>query len=145
MTAPRIKGQEVTVGWTSPEGDVEGLADVLSFTSTSAMEILEEEYLGQTAKSYDDIYHGEEGEAELHLSSAAWIVLQERIIDRAQRRTPAGGSFTATATYQLPDGTRVRITYEDLFWGAMPLSSDTRTAYVKLSLSWKCAQARRIL
>lgn len=140
----RIKGQEVSLGFTSPEGDVEGLDDVLTFSSESILEILEEEYLGQTAKQYDDIYHGEEGTAEMHLSTIDWLTLEQRIIARAQRRAPAAGVFSATVSYQFPDGFQARITFEDIKWGPIPKSVDTRSNYVKLSLTWKCSEARRI-
>ena len=53
--AQRIKGQEVVLGFTSPDGDQDGIEDVISFEAELDIEMLQERYLGETADRYDDI------------------------------------------------------------------------------------------
>jgi hypothetical protein len=141
----RIKGQEVVIGFTNPEGDQDGLTDITSFEAELDIETLQEGYLGETADRYDELYHGVSGQAELHLQTADYFRFTERVQDRAERRTPSGGTFTATATFAFPNGTRARVTFEDIFFGAFPLRVPARGEYVTVTISWKCQRIRRVL
>lgn len=141
----RIKGQETVLGFTNPDGDQQGLDSVLSFEAELDLEILEEGYLGETANRFDDIYKGVSGQVELHLETSEYFRFTERVQDRAERRTPAGGVFTASSTFQFPNGQRARITFEDIFFGAMPVSAPSRSEYVKATIQWKCSRIRRVL
>lgn len=143
--AQRIKGQEVVVGFTSPDGDQDGLEDVVSFEAELNIETLEESYLGKVSNDYDDIFHGCTGQMEIHMRSSKYIQFTQKVQDRAQRRTAADGQFTATATFNFPDGTRARLTFEDLFFGALPLKVSGRSAYVSGTIQWKCSDLRRVL
>lgn len=143
--AQRIKGQEVVLGFTSPDGDQEGLEDVTNFEAELDLEILEEGYLGESANRYDDIYRGVTGSAELHLETSDYFRFTERVQDRAERRTAASGKFTATASFQFPGGERVRLTFEDIFFGALPIRIPSRSEYVTVSISWKGQRMRRVL
>jgi hypothetical protein len=145
MGATRLKGQEVTVGFASPDGDVSGLDDVLSFEAELDMEILEEKYLGQTANSFDDIYNGVSGSVELHMQNVAYFEFTTKIQDRAERRTAAGGTFTALATFNFPSGARVKLTFEDIFFGSLPLKVGSRSEYVTVTIPWKCSRMTRVL
>lgn len=141
----RIKGQEVTLSWTSPRGDQDGMEYVLNFEFELDLEILEEEFLGQTAKSFDDIYHGVKGKAELQLASPAFLTFSERVQDRAERRESADGVFTATCAFAFPNGQRVRVQFPNLFFGPIPHRVGGRSEYVTVNLDWACERIRRIL
>jgi hypothetical protein len=143
--AQRLKGQDTVISFTGPGGDVSGLDSVLSFEAELDIEILEEGYLGETANRFDDIFNGVSGTVELHLQTTAYFKFTQDVQDRAQRRTPAGGVFNATSTFQFPNGQRARITFEDIFFGPMPLSSPSRKDYVKGTVQWKCSNLRRVL
>lgn len=140
----RLKGQEVTIGFTTPTGDQEGLEDVVDFEVELDIEILEEGYLGQTAKQYDSIYHGVSGKASFHMAADDYFDLAEKVQNRAERRTPAGGKFTATATLAFPSGRRVRVTFEDIHFGAFPMRFSGRSDYVQASVNWKGERIRRV-
>ena len=142
--AQRIKGQEVGLSYTDPDGDVEDLGVTQSFEAELDIQILEEGYLGETANRFDDIYNGTSGKTELHIESAKWFSFTQKVQDRAARRTAAGGKFSATGSFAFPSGQRIRITFEDIFWGPMPISAPARGDYVKVSLSWKCSNIRRV-
>ena len=143
--AQRIKGQEVVIGFTNPDGDQEGLEDITNFEAELDIETLQEGYLGETADRYDDIYHGVSGTVELHLESKDYFSFTERVQDRSERRTPASGTFTATASFQFPNGDRVRLTFEDIFFGALPVRVPSRGEYVTVTIAWKGQRMRRVL
>lgn len=141
----RLKGQEVTVGFTNPDGDQEGLDNVLSLEAELDIEILTEKYLGQTANQFDDIYNGVSGQVEIHMATTDYLLFQEKIQDRAERRTAASGVFNASATFNFPNGERARLTFEDIFFGALPVRVNSRSDFVSGTIQWKCSRMRRVL
>ncbi len=143
--AQRIKGQEVTLSFVTPEGSAEGLEDVLSFEAELELEILEEAYLGETSMRYDDIYKGVSGTCELHLEAQDYFKFTQQVQDRAERRAPAAGVFNATASFQFPNGQRPRLTFENIFWGSLPIRVPEQSGYVSVTLTWKCQRLRRVL
>jgi len=145
MADTRVKGQESTVAFAGPTGEEQGFANVQSFEAELMMEILQEGYLGSTADEFDDIFNGVSGKCELHVSSKEYFRFTQRVQDRAQRRTAASGKFTVKSTFNFPDGTRARLSFEDVKFEGLPLSVGGRKEYVKASVSWKCSKIRRIL
>lgn len=143
--AQRLKGQETVVRFTNPDGSQEGLEDVLSFDAEMDMEILRERYLGETADRFDDIFKGITGSMEIHVETQEFLVFQQRVQDRAERRTPASGVFNATSSFQFPNGQRPRLTFENLFFGAMPMTVSGSAAYVATTINWGCSRVRRVL
>lgn len=142
--AQRLKGQETVLSFTSPDGDEE-VGDVKSFEAELDIQTLEEGYLGETANRYDDIYNGTSGTAELHIESANYFAFTQKVKDRSQRRTPAAGKFSATSSFDFPNGERARITFEDIFFGPLPLRAPSRGEYVTVTVAWKCSEIRQVL
>ena len=140
----RIKGQEVTVSMSGPEGVEEGLEVVQSFNAEFMFELLQEGYLGETADRFDEIYKGVSGDMEIHMESGKWSDFTLKIQDRASRRDGAAGEFTATATFAFPDGSRRRLVFNNIFFGAMPITAGARPDYVSATLTWNCSLATRI-
>lgn len=145
MTTQRIKGQETSLAFTDPDGDVDELGVVNSFEAELDVQILEEGYLGETTNRFDDIYNGTSGNLEMHLETSQWFAFTEKIQERSARRSPASGKFSITSTFAFPNGQTARITFEDVFWGPLPLRVPARGEYVTVSLSWKCSELRRVL
>ncbi len=142
--AQRIKGQEVTLSFVDSGGGDEAVGDVNSFEAELDIETLEEQYLGETSKRYDDIYNGVSGNCELHLETQRWVSFTQLIERRAKRRDAAGGKFTATATFNFPNGTVSQIVFEDIFFGAVPIRVSSRSDYVTVTLNWKCSNIARL-
>lgn len=140
----RVKGQEVDLSFTDPDGDV-SFSEILNFEAELDIELLEEHYLGQTAAEYDEIFNGVTGKIELHMRDASWIQFTEKVQDRAQRRTAASGKFTVTSSFRFPNGQRVRITFEDIHFGRMPLVTGARKEYVRATIEWAGSTIRRVL
>ena len=141
----RIKGQEVKISFTNPDASQGGLDNIVSFDSEMDMEILREQFLGQTADEFDDIFKGFTGSVELQLNTPEYFRFQQRVQDRAQRRTPAAGVFNIGASFEFPDGQRFRMTFENVFFGPMPVPVSGRAAYVSTTINWGCKTARRVL
>lgn len=144
--AQRLKGQEVSLGFTNPDGNQEDFMVVNTFEFEVDIEILEEMYLGEVGVRYDDHFKGYSGQVEGHFENfTEYMKIQQRIEDRAARRTAAGGTFTCTSTFKLPSGGRVRLTFEDMFFGPMPTRAPGQAEYVAGTLQWKCSSLRRVL
>lgn len=141
----RLKGQETRLSFSTPNGPAEGLDVVKSFEAEIQLEILREGYLGETADRRDDIYRGVTGRAELHMDSAKYFTFTQRVQDRAERRTPAAGVFNATSSFNFPDGTRARITFENIFFEGLPIRVPERAGYVAVTVAWECERIRRVL
>lgn len=139
----RLKGQETKLGFNSPDGD-EDVGEVKSFEAELDIQILEEGYLGQVANQFDDIFNGVSGSVELHIRNADYFRFTQKVQDRAQRRTSAEGKFSATSTFNFPTGQRVRLTFEDIFFGPLPLRAPSRAEYVTVTISWKGSSIRRV-
>lgn len=141
----RLKGQEVSGGFTNPDGDQVEFLVVNNFEFEVEIEILEEMYLGEVGTRYDDHFKGYGGTLEGHFDNfTEYMKFQQRVEDRAARRTPAAGQFSYTASFALPDGARVRLTFEDLFFGPMPTRAPGQAEYVATTLTWKCSTLRRV-
>lgn len=141
--AQRIKGQETACVFTSPDGD-ESVGDVKSFEAELDIQILEEGYLNETANRFDDIYNGVSGSIELHIESPDYFRFTQKVQDRAQRRTSAEGKFSVTSTFKFPSGARFRLTFEDIFFGPLPLRAPSRGEYVTVTVAWKGSTLRRV-
>lgn len=144
MADQRIKGQEVTVSLSDPDGGSDSIGDVSNFESETLLEILEEDYLGETTTRTDEIYNGESGRMDLHLEQEEWWRLQQKIVDRARRRAAAAGVFNITAAFAFPNGRRVRLTYENVHFGGQPIRVSDRKSYVTVTLAWRCSGIRRV-
>jgi hypothetical protein len=140
--AQRIKGLEVRLVITGPDGTEDGLADVKSFEAEMQMEILSQGLLGEASERKDDIFKGIRGRAELQIESTALFTFAERIKRRAQRRTPAAEVWNAIGLYELPNGERVQAVFEDIFFGAFPLATGNRDDYVTATVEFECSDWR---
>lgn len=141
--AQRIKGQEITVSFTSPGGvEDQAFAAVQTLEVELQLEILTEGYLGETSDRRDDIFKGARGRAELHMEGSAALRFVQRVKDRAQRRAAASGQFNLLATLNFPNGETPRVLLEDLFWGGVPLNIGGRNEFVKLTLEFECSEGR---
>lgn len=143
----RLKGQETDIVIMKGGLDLKTISEIRSFSAELKLNMLEEGYLGQTTDQYDDIFTGCKGDLEMHISKADAFQLGFDIVDRSRNRgrDPAANyKFTAKSSFQFPDGTRVRIMFDDLFFEGVPINVGGRADYVTLRLSWGCSEAKRI-
>lgn len=137
----RVKGLEVRVTFTSPDGVETGLGNVQSFEYEYMLEVLAEGYLGERSKRRDDIFNGVRGRLEVHISKKGAFEFQNKVKLRAQRRDLANGVFNAVGVFLLPNGERVKQIIQNIFFGAMPVNAASREEYVKLSIEFEAEDA----
>ena len=140
--AQRVKGMEVELQITSPNGREEALGDVVSATVEFQFDILTQGLLNETADRRDDIFRGVRLEMEVQLERGDFTAVIQRIKDRAQRRTPASDVFSALMTLVMPNGDRPRISLENLFFGSIPIAVGGRDEYVTARFEAETSEGR---
>jgi hypothetical protein len=134
--AQRIKGSEVGLILTSPDGREDSIDAIGSLTLTVQVELLTEGYLGETSNRRDEIFNGVEGSLDVHLERGAYFTLVEKIKDRAARRTPAADRFDLMAVFQFPNGDRRRAVVRDVHFGEIPIEVGGRGDYVSSTINF---------
>ena len=143
----RLKGQDVVLAVTTG-GNQQAtfVTDVRNFELTPKFEKLEEQYLGQTSKKYDDIFHGVDFKFDMHLEKSSALAFVDLIKQRASSR--AGGTNRATvnikAQMNFPDGQVKTITLSDCAFEDMPLSVGGRSEYAQFTLSGSCTDIKTV-
>lgn len=135
----RIKGQDVRVAIVQGTQVAAFVTDIRNFELTPKFEKLEEQYLGQTSKKYDDIFHGVDFKFDMHLEKSSALAFIELVRQRASSR--AGGTASTVniqATLNFPEGTKT-VTLAECYFEDMPLSVGGRSEYVQFTLSGSCA------
>lgn len=127
--------------------DGEPLATISDFKNADfelMMRRLEEEYLGQTAKQYDDILDGMKVTCEVHIEDQQIFRFLQGMIDRSSRRNTSL-KINLNATINMPNGDRPKIYCNNLFFNAVPISVPGRSDYVALKLDGACSSPRFVL
>lgn len=136
----RVKGQDVLISVTSAGQPQDFITDVRNFELTPKFEKLEEQYLGQTSKKYDDIFHGVDFKFDLHLESASFTRFVNAVKERAASRGGASAStINIKATLQFPGGTVKTVTLKECYFDEMPLSFGGRQEYGQFTISGSCS------
>lgn len=131
-----IKGQEVLFTLTGPKG-VETIDHIKDASFTFDMETIQEQYLGQVADQFDDIFRGVTVELTFDCSSPKVYDFVQRAIDRAQRRTAANEKFSVISALKFPNGQRRRLCFKDLKFGEIPTGIGGRDEYAEIKLTLK--------
>lgn len=134
--AQRIKGQEVQISVIVNNVIQASITDIKNFEVTPKLEMLEEQYLGQTTDQYDEIYKGVKGSMEINFDSQDVFKLIQSVIDRAQRRTP-GTVINIKATLQFPNGDRPRVSINNAFFGDFPVKFGSRSDYGTIGIDFQ--------
>jgi len=140
--ADRIRGQEVIISVTGPQGNVSAIDAVQSFEVEHQIDILSEGYLGEVAERKDEIFTGISGKMEVHIPAAEYLAFAQQVIDKAQRRIPGTTVFNITATLNFPDGRIARCVYRDVAFGSIPLNVGAREDYVTSTIEFACSAVR---
>ena len=133
----RIKGQEVSVNIIRDTSLEDTFTAIQNFDIEDKFEIIEKGYLGEKGNRHDDIWNGIKGSFEMHLQSQDWFRFRQAMRERAQRITP-DRAFTITSTLFFPNGNTPTVTFNDVKFGANPMSVPARNDYVKVKLEFAC-------
>jgi len=143
MADTRLRGQEVTVRMARGGVTENTITAVKNFSLSIDMATLEEQYLGETSKRFDDIAHGCSGSFSVDVEDPAVFALIDFIVARAQRKVnPNQETVNITARFQFPDGRRTRAMIKDVKFDAIPIEVGGRESYVGTSFSFKAGIPR---
>lgn len=136
MGASRIKGIDVEVRIVS-DGELEAtLTAIQSFEIEDQLEILSEGFLGEGSKRKDEIYNGVRGRFTMQSESQDYFTFNQKVIDRAKRRTPSV-QFNIVATLLYPNGDTPRISIPDVSFGSMPFAFSDRQSYGTITVEFE--------
>lgn len=143
MAEQRIKGQEVEIQIVADNAVQSSLTAIQSFEAVRKFEVKEEEYLGEKANRYDEIFKGYTIALDLHFSNPDVFDFMQLVQDRAQRRTP-GVIVNIKATLNFPSGVRRRLLFPDIFFEDIPMNFGSRSDYGTVSLNGAGSTPRAI-
>ena len=129
----RIKGQEVILTVTVNGSIVTAIKNVRNFNVTVKLDQKTEDYLGETAPQFDEIYNGVGVSFSMHMSDPAVFDFITQLIRRAQRRE-AGVTINIKATLNFPNGQKRKVVCNDLFFGNFPIQFGSRADYGEISV-----------
>lgn len=139
-----IKGQEVLLSIVSPDGLEDALDHIKDNKFTLDLEIITEQYLGQTADQFDEIFRGVTVELTLDMASPKVIDFATKVVNRAQRRTAAAQTFQIITALRFPSGERRRMLFPDLKFGAFPFDFAGRDKYSEVKITGKGSTYRKL-
>ena len=134
--AQRLKGSDTTMSMVSVIGTEEAFKAISSFEYTPGLDLLSAGYLGEATERKDEILNGFSGNFSLHLEDGLFHDFLKRVLDRARRRTSAADQFNLQTRQSFPSGEGRRIQFPDIFFGEMPVVTDSREGYVTATVNW---------
>lgn len=138
-TELRVLGQEVTIRITEGGALLDTITAIQNFTFEARTRILTEGYLGETANRQDEIFDEVGGSFTVHPESQDILLLQNRIVRRAQTRVANPTIITAAFRMNFPNGDSPRITIPDMKFDPMPVNISARDAYVDMTFTYKAS------
>ena len=81
---------------------------------------------------------------DLHTNNHRIFGLIKSAVDKAKRRTP-GVRINMKASMTWPNGDVARVTFPDVEFGAVPVSTGSRADYVSIKLEAACSDALVVL
>lgn len=139
MPDQRLKGQEVSIRIIDAGSVVAAIDTVSTFNDGVDLEIKEAGYLGEFTNRFDEVLNGFSGDLETNLTRADSATLDDAIIAKAKRESPAL-VFNVIRTDFFPNGDSNIYTYEDVHWGQIPTTIGARGDFVKKKYQFKCSE-----
>lgn len=135
----RARGQEVQLRVTLNGQIQRTFTAVENLTITPNIEMLQKGYLGDSSDRLDEIYKGCSVEWSMDPEGGEMFQLIDTLIDRAARRTAQSAAHVnIVATFNFPNGKRIRWTLPDVKFGDIPVSVPGRDQYVNGKFTAKC-------
>ena len=133
----RLKGQEVSIKWLI-DGNVDEEVDTIKDCEvTIDKELLEEKYLGETAKQYDSVYSGVKCSGTMHVRRAKILRIIAKDVQKARKRAGGFTQVDITVSLAMPDGEIVTIIIESVEFGPWPISIGGSAEFVEVK--WECS------
>ena len=136
---PRLKGQTTFVRLLRNGAPTQVLNAISSFEMTDELEVLEEEYLGETEARYDNIYKGTTFTMEIHIEDGAPFDFRQEAIEAAQQRGAAAVRIDIAWVADLPSGATRLLTLIDVKVGPINVSNSARADFVTMKFEGSCS------
>ncbi len=144
MATKRLRGEQVEIKLIQNGAPVDTWKALASGSLTCKNDILEEEFLGETAPRFDAIFKGWSMDLELQMESAAEETFVDAVQAKNQRRAGAPVRFDIVWTNTYPTGQVTLRVLEDIEFGEFKIDAGGRSDFVKLSFDGSCSQATRV-
>ncbi|MFA6168607.1 MAG: hypothetical protein WC700_18420 [Gemmatimonadaceae bacterium] len=141
MSSNRIKGLNTVLSITENGQLNENFTAIKDHEFTIKTEIKQEAYVGESSDRYDETFHGASGKITMHLENLDFLRFMRAISLRAQNRE-VNVQFNIQTSYATPSGQRKRVTFPDVYFGEIPVSTPGKNDYVTFTLNWSCGQFR---
>lgn len=140
MPQQRIKGQE-TVMTVLKDGELQARIDSISNSEiVFELDVLAEDYIGETSERYDTIFKGMTVKIEGHMTNKQVIDLADSVVAKAQRRSGGATRIDIAMTLIFPGGDLVTISVPDVSWQSIPVTNGGRAEYVNFSMEGKASE-----
>lgn len=142
-----LKGQEVLLSVISPDtGREDELDHIKDMKFEFMLDIIQEQYLGQIADQFDEIFRGVNVEMTFDMADPAVLDFSTKVVNRAQRRNgfAAASQFQVTAAFAFPGGQRSVMLFPDLRFGSIPFDLAGRDKYAEYKLTAKTDRYRKL-
>ena len=137
MASKRLKGQNTVISILK-DGELQARIDSITSTEvTFEMEILTDDFLGDTSERYDTVYNGYSVSIEAQMSNAQIIDLSDSIVNRARNRTGGVSRIDVATTFFFDEGDVRTFSLIDLQFESIPFSSGGRKDFTTVKLSAK--------
>lgn len=133
----RLKGQDAVIDIIvdgKPDGNV---GPWKSCEVTLLMEVLEEEFLGETTKQYDEIFDGCEITLEGNVLAQQYFRLVDKIVRRARYQTGGIVQLDIQQTFVFSSGYVLPYKFKDVKFGNIPINVSARRDFVTSKLTGK--------
>lgn len=137
----RIKGQEISLNVVLDGAIQDSITDIRNFEVTPKIDILDEQYLGQTTDQFDEIFKGVHGKFDIHFESQDVFLFIQAVVNRARRRTP-GTVVNIKATLNFPNGDRPRVALQNVFFADFPITFGSRSDYGQISMEFSASEVQ---
>lgn len=134
----RIRGDQVQILVVVGNQVSKAFSNIKNFDMTPRGKVTEENYLGQNAPQFDDIFMGVKGGFEIHITGTDYYLFQDIVKKRQQRITP-DVQINIAGVFTFPDGTQVKRTIPDVKFGDLPENVGGRDQKISVKLDFQAS------
>lgn len=139
----RVRGQENFILINVDNQLVDRIDSITEFEYTVEHDIQEENFVGETQPRFDSIAKGTSISISGQLANDEFFKFQAAITAVAERRTATLTQIDIGSTYVFPNGDLVNLTFRNVFFGSVPVTTGSREDFVSWSLEGKCQRVER--
>lgn len=142
----RVKGQDVSLQvLVAGVPTIVAGSPIRNFDVTFKFQKLEEQYLGDMSKRYDEIFGGCDFKFDMNFEDQSVFQVVDAIRQRSIGQSRATNvTINIAVTLNFPNGQRPRITLNDCFFDDLPMTFGGREQYGQFTISGSCSDFDRV-